>query len=427
MSINLLDLAKMAMTPDMMSKVSGLLGESGEGTSKALSAALPMVLGGMASHAETPTGAAGLLSALTSGKTDGVLGNLGSLLGGGQQSTDMMSMGSGLSGSMFGDKAGGMANALSSFADIKSGSSTGLMAIVAPLLMGVIGKHVGGLPGGATLGNLTSLLGGQKEHVASAMPAGFGSILGNIPGLGGLLGSVPGMGTATAAMSGLTGAATGAVSSLGGAATSMGGAALGGASAATAAAAAATTGGIGRIIPWLLGAAVIAGLGYYFLNRSAPEPVPAPAVEAPAAAPVEAPVAAAPVETPVAAAPVAAVDTCNKDFDAAMEGKSINFAVSKATISADSAELVAALSKVAKACEKFKIEVAGHTDKTGDAVKNKALSKARAEAVVAALAAAGVPATQLTAVGFGSEKPLDPADTKEAYAKNRRIDFTVSQ
>jgi OmpA-OmpF porin, OOP family len=383
MSINLIDLAKQAMTPDLMSKAAGLIGESGDGTSKALSAALPMVLGGLASKSTSADGAAGLLGMITSGKTDGnMLGNLGSLLGGGEQSSGLMSMGTGLIGSLFGDKAGGMANALSSFAGIKSGSATGLMAIVAPILMGLIGKQVGGMPGGASLGNLTSLLGGQKDHIAAAMPAGFGSLLGNVPGLG----------AASAAVSGISGGATAAT-----------------AAAATAATAAAT-GGIGRIIPWLLGAAVIAGLGYYFLGRGkAPEPV---------------------METPVAegpAVPVAAVDTCNKDFDTAMDGKAINFAVGKAVIAADSAALIDSLAKVATNCGTFKIEVAGHTDKTGDAAANKALSQARAAAVVTALAAKGVPAAQMTAVGFGAEKPLDPADTKEAYAKNRRIDFTVSQ
>jgi OmpA-OmpF porin, OOP family len=386
MSINLIDLAKQAMTPDLMSKAAGLLGESGDGTSKALSAALPMVLGGLASKSTSADGAAGLLGMITSGKTDGnMLGNLGSMLGGGEQSSGLMSMGTGLIGSLFGDKAGGMANALSSFAGIKSGSATGLMAIVGPMLMGLIGKHVGGMPGGASLGNLTSLLGGQKDHIAAAVPAGFGSLLGNVPG----------MGAATAAMSGITGAASGATAATAAAAT---------------AATAAATGGIGRIIPWLLGAAVIAGLGYYFLGRGkAPEPV------------MEAPVAEAP------AAPMAGVDTCNKDFDTAMDGKAINFAIGKAVIAADSAALIDSLAKVATTCGTFKIEVAGHTDKTGDAAANKALSQARAAAVVAALAAKGVPAAQMTAVGFGAEKPLDPADTKEAYAKNRRIDFTVSQ
>jgi outer membrane protein OmpA-like peptidoglycan-associated protein len=34
--------------------------------------------------------------------------------------------------------------------------------------------------------------------------------------------------------------------------------------------------------------------------------------------------------------------------------------------------------------------------------------------------------TAVTTKGFGPERPVDPADTPEAYAKNRRIEFTVS-
>jgi outer membrane protein OmpA-like peptidoglycan-associated protein len=71
------------------------------------------------------------------------------------------------------------------------------------------------------------------------------------------------------------------------------------------------------------------------------------------------------------------------------------------------------------------VEVAGHTDASGDAAKNKALSQARAQAVVNMLKAKGAKAEQLTAVGYGADKPLAANDTKEGQAANRRIDFAV--
>lgn len=407
MSINLLDLAKGVMTPDMVSKAAGLLGESSDGTAKALSGALPMVLGGMASHATKPDGASALLGVLTSGKTDGILGNLGGLLGGGQQSSDMMSMGSGLIGSMFGDKAGGMANALSSFAGIKSGAASGLMGMVAPILMGLIGKQLTGAGGGGlNAGSLLGLLGGQKDHIAAAMPSGLQS------GLSGLMGN-------------LTGHATAAVGA--------GTAALGGAAAMardTRDEAAAAAGGIGRLIPWLLGAAVLAGLGWYFFGRAkpvevAPEPVataePAPEPTPPAVEPTPAPAAVATID------PNATADTCNADFKTALTGKTINFDTGKATIAADSTALLDSLAAVAGKCAAFKIEVGGHTDAVGSAESNKKLSQARAGAVAAYLGTKGVPAAQMTAVGYGEEKLIDKGDTPEARAKNRRIEFTVSK
>ena len=39
----------------------------------------------------------------------------------------------------------------------------------------------------------------------------------------------------------------------------------------------------------------------------------------------------------------------------------------------------------------------------------------------------GVPAERLAAAGFGEFQPLDPADTPEAYSRNRRIELKLDQ
>jgi chemotaxis protein MotB len=41
--------------------------------------------------------------------------------------------------------------------------------------------------------------------------------------------------------------------------------------------------------------------------------------------------------------------------------------------------------------------------------------------------AEGVPAQRLAAVGLGDTQPIDPADTPDAYAKNRRIELRITQ
>ena len=41
--------------------------------------------------------------------------------------------------------------------------------------------------------------------------------------------------------------------------------------------------------------------------------------------------------------------------------------------------------------------------------------------------AQGVPPARLTAAGFADNQPLDPADTDEAYRRNRRIELKLTE
>jgi chemotaxis protein MotB len=77
------------------------------------------------------------------------------------------------------------------------------------------------------------------------------------------------------------------------------------------------------------------------------------------------------------------------------------------------------------------MRVDGHTDKrpiTGGPFKsNWDLSTARAVSVVKYLISKGVKPQRLVAAGFGEFDPIDPADTPEAYSKNRRIEFKLTE
>jgi outer membrane protein OmpA-like peptidoglycan-associated protein len=71
------------------------------------------------------------------------------------------------------------------------------------------------------------------------------------------------------------------------------------------------------------------------------------------------------------------------------------------------------------------LEVQGHTDNTGKAKKNKALSKARASAVKKYLEEKGIDAKRLQAVGHGQNKPIAGNDSDEGKQKNRRVEFHI--
>ncbi|BCX18881.1 MAG: flagellar motor protein MotB [Geminicoccaceae bacterium] len=76
------------------------------------------------------------------------------------------------------------------------------------------------------------------------------------------------------------------------------------------------------------------------------------------------------------------------------------------------------------------LQVDGHTDRrpiaTARFPSNWELSTARAITVVRQLMAQGIPAERLAARGFGEFQPLDPADTEEAYRRNRRIELKLT-
>lgn len=65
--------------------------------------------------------------------------------------------------------------------------------------------------------------------------------------------------------------------------------------------------------------------------------------------------------------------------------------------------------------------VEGHTDNTGSDAYNQALSVRRANAVMKYLVDAGVPASRLSAQGFGESQPVADNDTAEGRAQNRRV------
>jgi peptidoglycan-associated lipoprotein len=70
-----------------------------------------------------------------------------------------------------------------------------------------------------------------------------------------------------------------------------------------------------------------------------------------------------------------------------------------------------------------KMAIEGHTDERGGREYNLALGQKRAEAVRRALALLGATDAQIEAVSFGKEKPIDPALSEAAFAKNRRAEI----
>lgn len=70
-----------------------------------------------------------------------------------------------------------------------------------------------------------------------------------------------------------------------------------------------------------------------------------------------------------------------------------------------------------------KLTVGGHTDERGGREYNVALGQQRADAVRQALQLMGANPSQIEAVSFGEEKPMEAAHEETAWSRNRRAEL----
>ena len=117
---------------------------------------------------------------------------------------------------------------------------------------------------------------------------------------------------------------------------------------------------------------------------------------------------------------------CQADINTLMTSKTIQFQSGSAYLAPESTAAISELATELQKCAGTQVEVQGHTDLTGGATVNQTISQSRAETVVAGLVEQGVPASQLTAKGYGSTQPLVDARTSDANAKNRRTVLVVT-
>lgn len=184
------------LSGDNVSQISQAIGADESSTSSAIQAALPMLLGGLANNSSSESGAAGLAGALDRDHDGSVLDDIGGLIAG--QLGGRSANGAGILGHIFGGAQGGAEQAVSQASGLDMGKVGPLLAILAPIVMGAIGRarqsgevgtsDLGGFLGGAAQqmgggSDLMGMLGGllDRNHDGSAVDDVVGM-------LGGLLG-----------------------------------------------------------------------------------------------------------------------------------------------------------------------------------------------------------------------------------------------
>jgi OmpA-OmpF porin, OOP family len=409
--MNFLDILKNQLTGgDTLGAISGLLGESEAATKSGLGAILPTVLGSVISKGSTSQGAGGLMDMLKTGGHDGsILDNFGSILGGGGSGvSNLLSSGGGIISSLLGDKVGGIVNLISGMSGMKSGSASSLMSMAAPLVMGLIGKQTASQ--GLNASGLMSMLAGQSDFVKAALPSGISNLMG--------FGNVGG--AAKAAVSQATATVEEAKS------------------------------GLGSMMPWLLGAAVLVGGFLAYRSCDTPKAELEKVAEvaktttnaAAASMDTMASKAGSMIEAGKAMLPggvsldipkgsleekmlmfIQSKDSISKklwfDFDRLL------FETGKSSMKPESMEQLKNVAAIMKAFPKVNIKIGGYTDNKGSAESNMKLSADRAKNVMAELVKLGTEAPRMEAEGYGIGNPVASNDTEEGRAKNRRISISV--
>lgn len=105
----------------------------------------------------------------------------------------------------------------------------------------------------------------------------------------------------------------------------------------------------------------------------------------------------------------------------------LNFASGSAVIDASSQVEVDNIAAILNAYPGVNVKIEGYTDSQGNPQSNQVLSQQRAEAVTSRLIAAGIDQGRIMADGYGSINPVDTNDTPEGRANNRRIEVVVNK
>lgn len=131
------------ITPETIQKLSAQVDANEEGTAKAVSALLPLMLGGLARNVERG-GAANLSKAIERDHDGAVLDQIGDLFTGktgmGNLASGRTLDSSGILGHLFGDRQQSVQQGISQATNLNVGQVTNLMSLLAPVVMGALGR-----------------------------------------------------------------------------------------------------------------------------------------------------------------------------------------------------------------------------------------------------------------------------------------------
>ncbi len=442
MATNLINQLTNEFRGDTLKSVATAIGESTTTTQSALGGVIPALVGGLARKASTPSDANGLLDLIRRNKLDsGPFADVSSATKAPDGINNLINTGRSMLDSVFGGRTNSVADWVSSLGGMTRSSSSTLLSLAMPLVLGQIGRRVSEAGGGAS--SLMNLLADQRTFLKDAPP-----------GLAGVLGG-PDVEPAASRHVGTYDAEPRHQPPV----------------VRTFEPAPRSRSSWLWVLPLL---ALIPLLAYFLTRREEPRrevaverpatpraeaPAPAPRAEAPAPAPRAEPPAAAPVGTASKPAlPAASLgslverqlpnDTTLRIPENGVESKllayiqepgravgketwfsfdRIEFEMDSATLKPSSQEQLRNVADIMKAYPDVAVKIGGYTDNTGDAATNMQLSDERATAAMNAIADAGIDRSRIEAEGYGENHPVADNDTAEGRQRNRRVDIRVTK
>lgn len=172
--MDLIRLIMERLSPQLIGQIASALGLDRAATEKAISAAVPALLSALVGLVSKPDGATRLATTLQQQDPDQVE-RAASTVGSGDQQA-VIDQGTNSLASLFGNDAlGSLTSALGRFAGTGEGQAKSLLGLVAPLVLGVLGRQQ--KTSGLDATGLADLLTSQKDAIAGALPSGLANLL----------------------------------------------------------------------------------------------------------------------------------------------------------------------------------------------------------------------------------------------------------
>ncbi len=168
--MNLIEFLREKLTASVIEKISSFLGESPENTETAMQATLPTILGGLVQQGTTDDGAKKIMDIIKDGgHTGDILNNLSGLLDNFDKLQLLITIGTNIFNHFFGNTSSILIDKVANLSSLKNSSSSSLLGLTAPMVLGAIGYVV--QKENLGISGLKNLLNDQRENVSKALPS----------------------------------------------------------------------------------------------------------------------------------------------------------------------------------------------------------------------------------------------------------------